>query len=159
MTEETARKLDLIHNVAKDVAIWLITAVCAFVGWNNWQVSLSVERLVVEIKHIAENEKGYDKRFEQYGDLLASVRAELKQDGDLVRNDVKIIRDEQISRTKTVYDMADIERRLKAVEANMNSRRNIRWNFPDQQQWIEDTKRLNPDWNPATPRNSTKGGQ
>ena len=130
-SEKTQKAMDNFHAFAKDIAVWLVTAVCASLAYSSWQTAIAVERLVVEVTFIAKTNDASDKRIEANA------------------NDISTIRSEQRKRTQDVYQVADIERRLKATESHLSAVRGSRWTLRDQQQWVEGTMQNNPDWKPA----------
>ena len=87
-----------MHAIVRDIAVWAVTAVCGFLAYTTWQVSIQVERLVVEVKHIASSESDYEEGIKE------------------LRDEILQIRREQMSRTKDVYEVADLRRRIEALE-------------------------------------------
>ena len=106
--------------VARDFVVWLFTGVSAFLGYTTWGMSGSVKELAVEVKHLARQNSAYEEE-------IAAIRTE-----------ITTIRTEQMKRSSSVYNMANLEARIKAAEEDLASRRNIRWNHPDHEQFLRE---------------------
>lgn len=76
LSDNDKLKLIQLHDVARDMAVWIVTGVCGFLAWNVWSVSHSVERLVVEIKHVALQDLEYKQEISNVHDEIASIRRE-----------------------------------------------------------------------------------
>lgn len=126
-TKEPSLAQKTMHEVMRDVAVWAVTGVCAFLSFNVWRMSVSFERVATEIKYIVKDSNEYDTR-------LANLAAE-----------IKVIRQEQLNRTAQVYSAKVLEERLKIIEKDLNSRANIRWNLHDMSDWVEELRKGNPD--------------
>lgn len=123
----TKSKMADLHAIAKDFAVWVVTCVCAFLAWNVWQVSLSVERLVIEFKYVSESGIEFD-------DEVAGLR-----------KTIDAIRQEQMARTNNVYEIGRLKSRVGELEHDVYSRKNKRWNFPDMTAWIDVLEEKNPE--------------
>ena len=76
ISENEKFRMMQLHDVARDMAVWIVTGVCGFLAWNVWSVSHSVERLVVEIKHVAMQDMEYKQEICSVRDEIATIRAE-----------------------------------------------------------------------------------
>lgn len=118
--------LQAIHQGVKEFGVWFVCGVSGFLAWSVWQSSLSMRELTVEVKHMVQRDSTHD-------DQIA-----------LLSTEVRAIREEQLSRTRDVYSMGAITKRLEVIEADLNSRSNRRWNLPDMSKWAEQFGEANP---------------
>lgn len=123
----TKSKTAELHAIARDIAVWAVTGVCAFLAYNVWQVTISVERLVVEFKHVSERGLESDEE-------IASLR-----------RTIEAIRQEQLTRTNNVYEIGRLKSRIADLEHDVFSRKNKRWNLPDMTTWIDALEERNPE--------------
>ena len=103
VSEDEKLKLIQLHDVARDMAVWIVTGVCGFLAWNVWSVSHSVERLVVEIKHVAMQDMEYKQEINSVRDDIATVRAELN------------------ARTVNGFEITQIKREIGVIEERVQS--------------------------------------
>lgn len=124
-----------IHEILRDIAIWAVTGVSAFLAYNVWQVSVSVEKLVVEMKYLAQNDG-------------AAAGAFIELQKDLMK-----VKQQQMSSASTLYQITNVEKRLGVLEKDMLSRTGRRWMLADQTSWVKEFRMLNPSLNvpPAEP--------
>lgn len=123
-------------QVILSIFLTVFTGVGGFLGWNFWQMSISIEKLALEMQHVVKNEDRHNNQFK------------------VLSQELNVIRNEQVSRTRSVYNMAKLEQRLSIIESDLSSRTNVRWNLADQHYWVNETKKINPDWNPAQIKNN-----
>jgi len=103
MDEETIKQVALQsggghQDVLREVALWFIMGVCSFLGYNIWQVTVSVERLVVELRHIT---------------------TEGNKTDDQIKMMMGEIRDAQRIITSEVFAIAALDRRVEILEERL----------------------------------------
>ena len=125
-----------IHEIIKEVGIWIVCGVTSFLAYNVWQLTISMERVSINIEYIVKNASEFDEDLAKAQIQLNSLYAQ------------------QLKNTEAIYSLSDINRRLGAVEADTLSVKNIRWNIPDMQRWVEEMKELNPSLKFPITRNS-----
>lgn len=103
----TDRQSTQLYSVVQELGVWFITAVCGFLAYNVWQMSVAVERLAVNITYMSRMDDEYNER------------------------------------------VVAIGQRLSSVEADIGSRSNIRWNWPDMERWARETEQMNENWRSA----------
>ena len=65
-----------IHEIARDIAVWLITAVIGFLGYNTWQTGLAIRELTIEIKHVIDNDNDHSTDIATIRKEISTVRQE-----------------------------------------------------------------------------------
>lgn len=127
--------MKMIHEGVKEFGVWFVCGVSGFLAWSVWQSSLSMRELTVEVKHMVQRDTTHD-------DQIALLSSELRT-----------IREEQLSRTRDVYSMGALSKRIEAIEADLGSRSNRRWNLPDMLRFAEELESRNEGLYVPTPKN------
>ena len=116
LSDNDKLKLIQLHDVARDMAVWIVTGVCGFLAWNVWSVSHSVERLVVEIKHVALQDLEYKQEISNVHDEIASIRREQNE---------RSVNGFEIAQIKNEIEL--MKGRIQSMLDRLNEFLNTRW--------------------------------